>query len=215
MAFLADVHGNLVALDAVLEELQRRTVTAIYVAGDLLLGGDAPAEVYKRLRQVDAHCVRGLSDNALVEVAPESLAPEDDQQRALAEQFLNTRTAIGELALKYLERLPEKLRIPMIDGSEILMVHGSPADPSVEISHDFDDDEVLALIDGDPAEIIVCGATHVPCSRTLEEFRLVNVGSVGQAPEGNVAHYTIVTPRMDGTLIEQNWVAYGPRSATT
>lgn len=208
MAFLSDVHGNAVALEAVLDELQRRSVDTIFVAGDLLLGGEQPAAVYKRLQQVDARCVRGLSDSALVEVAPDSLAPEDAAQRGMAERFRSTRTAIGELALKYLEKLPDKLRIPMIDGSEILMVHGSPADPSVEISHDLDDESVLALIDGDPADVIVCGATHVPFSRTLDHVQVVNVGSVGQAAEGGLAHYTIVTPRMDGMLIEQTWVAY-------
>ena len=48
----------------------------------------------------------------------------------------------------FLEKLPERRRIPMIDGSEILMVHGSPADPTVEITHDMEDDEILALLLG-------------------------------------------------------------------
>jgi len=209
MAFLSDVHGNLLALDAVLDELQRRMVDSIYVAGDLLLGGDAPAEVYKRLQQVDARCVRGVSDSALVEIGPDSLEPLDKAQTEMARRFRSTRSAVGELALKYLERLPEKLRIPMIDGTEILMVHGSPSDPTTEISHDLEEDEILALIDGDPADIIVCGASHVPFSRLIDDVRVVNVGSVGQAPEGGLAHYTIITPRMDGTLIEQTWVSYG------
>lgn len=209
MAFLSDVHGNLRALDAVLDELSRQGVKDIYVAGDLLLGGTEPVEVFKRLSQIGAKCVRGLSDNALIEVRADSLRPMDDAQREMADRFAQTKSAIGELALKFLEKLPEKRRIPMVDGSEILVVHGSPADPSIEISHDLEDEEILALVADDPADIVVCGASHVPFQRDLDGVRVINVGSVGAAPEGNVAHYTIVTPRADGTtLIEQTYVEY-------
>ena len=112
------------------------------------------------------------------------------------------------MALKFLEKLPATLRIPVLDGTEIVMVHGSPADHATEISHDMGDEEILSLIDGDPADIVICGGSHVPFQRVFEEVRVVNVGSVGQAPEGAVAHYTVITPRMEGTLIEQTWVAY-------
>lgn len=209
MAFMSDVHGNLAALDAVLEELERRGVREIYVAGDLLLGGDRPVEVFKRLSQVGAKCVRGMSDDALVRVRPEALRPGSDRERAMAERFRETRTAIGELALKFLEKLPEQRRIPMVDGSEILVVHGSPADRSLELTHDLSDEEMMALLAGDPADIVVCGASHVPFQRELDGVRVVNVGSVGAAPEGAVAHYTVITPRIDGsTLIEQSFVEY-------
>ncbi len=206
MAFLADIHGNLEALDAVLDELERRSVTSIYACGDLLLGGTAPAAVFKRLRQVGARCVRGLSDNALVEVSPDRLSPENEQQSEMARRFLETRRELGEVALKFLQQLPEKLRIPMMDGSEILMVHGSPLDPTTEITHDLTDEQIVRLLADDPADIVVCGASHLPFQRDLDEVRVVNVGSVGQAPERDVAHYTVITPRMDGMLIEQSWV---------
>ena len=209
LAFLSDVHGNLEALEAVLEDLDRRVVRDVYVAGDLLLGGDEPVEVFKRLQQVDAKCVRGLSDTALVRVTPDSLTPADPEERRRVDAFRCTREAIGELALKYLERLPERLRIPMIDGGEILVVHGSPADPTTEMTIDMTDEELVALVADDPADIIVCGGSHVPFQRDLGGVvRVVNVGSVGASPEGRVAHFTVLTPRMDSTLIEQTWVEY-------
>lgn len=206
MAFMSDIHGNLTALDAVLDELRRRVIDRIYVAGDLFLGGPDPVGVYKRLMQIDAICSRGLSDAALVKVDPDSLEPSDGEQAEMAERFRETRRALGELALKFVERLPDRRRIPLVDGSEVLMVHGSPADPTVEMSADLEDDELITLCADDPADIVVCGASHVPFQRALPEQRVVNVGSVGQAPEGTVAHFTVLTPRMDGTLIEQTWV---------
>ncbi len=208
IAFLSDVHGNLTALEVVLAELKRLDVKRVYVAGDLLLGGDEPLEVWQRLQAAGAICTRGPSDSALGSVDPGSLVPIDEEQRRQARLFSDTRGAIGDLVAERLRRLPEQQRIPLIDGREVLMVHGSPADSSREISHDLSDDEVLALLDDDPADIIVCGSTHVPFQRAVAEYHIVNVGSVGAAPEGQVAHYTVVTPRMSSADILQDWVSY-------
>ncbi len=208
IAFLSDVHGNLKALEVVLVELERLGVKRIYVAGDLLLGGDEPLEVWHRLQALGATCTRGPSDMALGSVDPTSLVPIDAVQRKQARLFADTRAAIGDLVAERLRRLPEHQRIPLIDGREVLMVHGSPADPSRELGHDLSDDEILALLDDDPADIIVCGATHVPFQRAVAEYHIVNVGSVGAAPEGQVAHYTVVTPRMSSADILQDWVSY-------
>lgn len=208
IAFLSDVHGNLAALNVVLAELERLGVKRLYVAGDLLLGGEEPLQVWQRLQALGATCTCGPSDLALASVDPQSLVPIDDEQRRRARAFSDTRAAIGDLVAERLRRLPEQHRIPLIDGREVLMVHGSPADPSREISHDLEDEEILALLDDDPADIIICGATHVPFQRAVEEYHVVNVGSVGEAPEGQVAHYTVLTPNMSGADVLQDWVSY-------
>jgi predicted phosphodiesterase len=202
------VHGNLTALDVVLTELERLGVKRIYVAGDLLLGGDEPLEVWHRLQEVGAICTRGPSDMALGSVDPSSLVPIDGEQRKQARLFGDTRAAIGDLVAERLRRLPEQQRIPLIDGREVLMVHGSPADSHREIGHDLTDDEILALLDDDPADIIICGSTHVPFQRAVAEYHVVNVGSVGAAPEGQIAHYTVLTPTMSSAEILQDWISY-------
>lgn len=208
IGLLADLHGNLPALEAVLDELKRRDVTRIFVAGDLLLGGEQPVEVFKRLNQVGAECVRGASDAALATLSETKIGAAMARDPEKAERFKKTRAALGELVIKYLGRLPDSLRIPLSDGREIVLVHGSPADPLTEITHDMSDDEILALIADDPADIIACGGSHVPFQRDVDELRVLGLGSVGASPEGGVAHFAIVTPRMEGTIIEQAWVRY-------
>lgn len=208
IAFLSDLHGNLTALNVVLAELERLDVKRIYAAGDLLLGGDEPLEVWQRLQALGATCTRGPSDTALASVDPQSLVPIDDEQRRQARAFADARAAVGDLVAERLRRLPEQHRIPLIDGREILMVHGSPADSGSELSHDLSDEEILRLLDDDPADIIVCGSTHVPFQRAVDEYHIVNVGSVGAAPEGQIAHYTVITPKMSGADILQDWVSY-------
>ncbi len=208
MAFLSDIHGNLEALDAVLEELDRRGVRDIFALGDHLLGGDAPLEVWRRLMSRDARCTVGPSDEALATMDPDKLEALTEDAKARLARFVRTRNAVGDLVLQQLRTLPETLRIPMLDGRELVMSHGSPANHHVEMSHDMTEAEVLALVDGNPADLFLCGGTHVPFDRTIDDVRIVNVGSVGEAPEGRVAHYTIVTPALEGAQVEQAWVDY-------
>jgi predicted phosphodiesterase len=208
MGLISDVHGRLDALEAVLEELERRGVKRTYVAGDLLTGGPEPLKVWRRLTEIKAQCVRGISDSALCSVDASKLVPMNDQERQKLEAFLWTRRSVGELVLESLRRLPLTLRVPLIDGSEVVIVHGSPNDPFQEISQDMDDDEVLSLVSDDPADVVVCGGSHVPFQRALDGVHVVNVGSVGAAPEGRVAHYSILTPTPGARTVEQNWVEY-------
>jgi predicted phosphodiesterase len=192
----------------VLEELDRRRAREILVAGDLLLGGDEPLAVWRKLQSVGAMCVCGPSDVALARVDAGALRPSDDEQREKVQAFMKTRTNLGELVLKQLAQLPRQIRIPMIDGSELLLVHGSPKDAFETIGHELDDDEMLAMLEDDPADVVVCGGTHVPFARRLDTVQVINVGSVGASPEGRVAHYTIVHPSSSGSTFDQGFVEY-------
>lgn len=208
LAFLSDIHGNLEALEAVLAELARRAITDVYVAGDLLLGGADPLGVWRRLTGIGAKCTRGTSDTALATVDPRGLKAADAEAEAKLAAFIQTREALGDLILAHLRRMPTTIRMPMMDGGELMMVHGSPRDATLEMSHDLSDEEMLALIDGDPADIVICGSSHTAFERDVEGVRVINVGSVGASPEGRMAHFAVVTPRVDGTLIERAWVEY-------
>ena len=208
IAVLSDIHGQLTALDAVVDAVRHRGVSRIYVAGDLLTDGPEPLGVWRRLQELDAKCTRGLSDSALCTIDPSSLKPSTDEEREKAEAFLQTRNAVGELVLAALRKLPLSLRLPMLDGSEMVMAHGTPSDPYTELTQEMDDEELARLVDDDPADIVAVGASHVPFQRVLEEVHVINVGSVGAAPEGNVSHFTVITPAYGGATIEQDWLEY-------
>ena len=87
IAILADVHGNLAALDAVLAELAKREVERIVVAGDLLFGGDDPLGVWRRLGEKKEQLVRGLSDTALATLDPDKLVAKTDAEKLKRERF--------------------------------------------------------------------------------------------------------------------------------
>jgi predicted phosphodiesterase len=196
---LADVHGNLDALRAVLATAERRSFHKLLVAGDIVFPGPEPLETWRRLTAAGAVMVQGLTDRAIATLDPDELSPRSDHERERLDRMRETREALGELILQRIRRLPTHARLPLEDGGELLLVHGSPADPGEALSHDMSDEEVNALLGDDGADVVVCGASHVPFDRTVSGVRIVNVGSVGEAPcaGSRIAHATWIesTPR--------------------
>src|ERR1700722_10026003 len=72
------------------------------------------------------------------------------------------------------------------------------------LTHDMSDDEINVLLGDDPADVVVCGASHVPFDRMVGGVRVVNVGSVGEAPGAGlrVAHATWIESTPRGVHVE-------------
>ena len=86
--------------------------------------------------------------------------------------------------MRQLAALPTVVRLELPDGGELAMMHGSPGDPLETISHDLDDEEISAMIADDPADVFICGGSHVPFTRKIGDIWVVGVGSVGEALSG-------------------------------
>ena len=61
---------------------------------------------------------------------------------------------------------------------------------------------MLAMLGDEPGDIIVCGGSHVPFDRTVADVRIVNCGSVGEAPAGDHASAVIITTSQLGISVE-------------
>jgi predicted phosphodiesterase len=203
---LSDIHGDLDALRAVLAMAERRSFHKLLVAGDIVFPGPEPLETWRRLTSAGAVMVQGLGDIAISTLDPDALRPTSDAERARLERMRATREALGDLILERIRRLPTRARVPLEDGTELLLVHGSPSDPGEALSHDMTDEEINALIGDDPADVVVCGASHVPFDRLVGGVRVVNVGSVGEAPTSDgarIAHATWIESTPRGVAVEQ------------
>lgn len=200
---LSDIHGDEVALAAVLATAERRGYGRLLVAGDLCFPGPAPLETWRRLVAANAVCVQGVGDRALATLDPDSLRASSPHEKARLDRLRATRAELGELILARLAKLPTTARIPLENGGELVLVHGSPRDPSEPMGHELSDEELGALMGDDPADVVVCGASHVPFDRTVGETRIVNVGSVGEAPGGTHAHATFIETSTRGIEVEQ------------
>jgi predicted phosphodiesterase len=196
---VSDIHGQIDALRAVLATAERRSFQKLLVAGDIVFPGPEPLETWRRLTSANAIMVQGLTDRAVATLDPGALHARSEHERERLDRMRGTREALGDLILQRIRRLPTHTRLPLEDGGELLLVHGSPADPGEALTHDMSDDEINALLGDDPADLVVCGASHVPFDRMVGGVRIINVGSVGEAPGAGsrIAHATWIesTPR--------------------
>ena len=208
---ISDIHGHVRALSAVLAMAEQKAFYKLLVAGDIVFPGPEPLETWRRLASAGAIMVQGVSDKALATLDPSDLHATNDHERRRLDRMRAVRTELGDLILERLKRLPTHVRIPLEDGKELLLVHGSPSDPTVELSDDLTDEEMNALLGDDPADVVVCGMSHLPFEREIGDVRIINVGSVGEAPVGGgeaVAHATWIESSPMGISVKQVRVPY-------
>jgi putative phosphoesterase len=194
IAAICDIHGNLPALEAVLEEIRDANVDQIVVAGDVL-PGPMPRESIARLLDLDVpvQFIRGNGDRVVIaqmagqEVTevPEpfrdiirwnaqQLRPEDQQQ--IASWPLTRRVAVPGLG-------------------DILFCHATPRNDTEIFTRLTADDRLVPIFDAATAAVVVCGHTHMQFDRMIGKTRVVNAGSVGmpfQQPGG--AYWLLLGP---------------------
>lgn len=203
MRFLcvSDIHGHADLLRALMREADAYGWDKLVACGDLCFPGPEPLAVWKILVEHRALCVQGLGDRALAQVDPSKLAAASPGERARIDRLKAVHAELGELIIARLGKLPPSATLPLESGHNMLIVHGSPADPSEPLSFDMTDDEIIALLGDEPGDIIVCGGSHVPFEREVADVRIVNVGSVGEAPGGGVAHGAIIVSSQTGYAV--------------
>jgi predicted phosphodiesterase len=207
---LSDLHGNAEALHAVLATAERRGFHRLVVAGDLCYPGPAPLATWRLLVAANATMVRGMSDRALASLDLGTVRVTNEQQQNRVDLLRSTRTDLGDIIVARLGKLPDIQRIPLPNGDEMVVVHGSPADPTEPFTHDMSDEEISALLGDDPADVVICGGSHVPFERWVSGVHIINVGSVGEAPGGKHADATFVEITPTGLAVEQIVVPIGP-----
>jgi predicted phosphodiesterase len=210
---LSDVHGQLDALRAVLAAAERHSFHKLLVAGDLVFPGPEPLETWRRLQTSQAVMVQGVSDRALAQLDITDIVTKTDHEKLMLARMQGVRTELGDIILERIRRLPKEVRLPLENGGELLLVHGSPADPFEAMSFDMEDDELYSLLGDSPADIVVCGMSHTPFDRMVGDVRIINVGSVGDAPDGRkagmppkFAHATWIETSASGITVEQTVV---------
>lgn len=174
IAVVSDIHGNLDALEVVVNDIERRHVDAVFNLGDHLSGPLFPKATLAFLKRQTWVQIRGNHDRQLTEQNPE--------QHGLSDQY-----AFGQLddsELEWLRALPASA---VIDG-HFFLFHGTPANDTMYLLETVEHgrarlatlSEIGQRLDGLASPIMLCGHTHIP--RVVEAARnilIVNPGSVG------------------------------------
>lgn len=198
---ISDVRGDVAALAVALAAGDRYGCEQTLVAGEHCFPGPAPLASLQTLLRAKATLVRGLSDLAVATVDPRALSPASPRERERVDALARAQAELGELMCARLAKLPETARLELVTADELLLVHGSPADPATTLSPEMSDDELLAALGDDPCDVVVCGGAHVPFDRHVGGVRVINVGSVGDAPGGH-AQASVVLVTSKGIEVE-------------
>ena len=178
MAILADIHGNLPALEAVLGDLQQQAPDIVYLAGDQVNRCPWNREVMALISDMAWPAITGNHDLVIGRInTPENRPPftERDhfptlwwtQEQLTAEQLITIR------------QWPLELRLAFDGLPPIRLFHGIPSNPFIGILPEDPDAQISEQLQGIIEPIIICGHTHRPLARTVAGWTIYNGGSVG------------------------------------
>jgi putative phosphoesterase len=206
VAFISDVHSNLEALEAVLDEVGRLKV---FCAGDIVGYGASPNEVVRILRDIGATCVVGNHDRA----ALDGDAGEFNPRAAVAAIW--TSRQLTEESREFLGSLPTHLSA-VVGGKKVYMTHGSPDDPMWEYVRPSTHSDLFDYYLGKvQADVIALGHTHLAFQWRSESGGVVfNPGSVGQPRNGDRrASFAVLSVEGGEVRVEPRLVEYDAERA--
>jgi len=216
---LSDIHGNSVALDAVIADARSEGVDRWWLLGDLVAMGPDPVGTLQRLRSLDPE-VRILGNTERYVLRDElPFPPTDeleltsklvDQMVETAASFAWTKGSLDADAMAWLAESAAEQEVTLADGTPCLAVHASAIrDDGPGVSPDSDDEALLALFPDLDADLVLAGHTHHLTDRMISGTRFVNPGSVSNhVTEVRRADYLVIHDRTAGHELEFRSVAY-------
>ncbi|MFC1997647.1 metallophosphoesterase family protein [Chloroflexota bacterium] len=221
IAILADIHGNDIALKAVLDDVKALgEVDGYWILGDLVAIGHAPVKVLESLQDLpNKQIVRGNTDRYVCTGdRPGPTAEQVFAEPGLMNQILEvegdfcwTQGAVTSAGwLDWLSDLPLEYRTILPDGTRVLCVHASPdKDGGSGIQSKMKQAEIELLLSGCRADLICVGHTHQPFSIQFRAKRIINPGSVSNHVGPDVrASYAILEADENGCEVEFFRVGY-------
>jgi putative phosphoesterase len=194
IAVMGDIHANLPALRAVIDDVAKIGAEALYCVGDVVGRGPHPNEVVEELRRLEIPTVQGNWDEAVGmdrEQTGAAFATTDAEHEGNASMRWTAETMTDENRA-WLRQLPQTLRLT-IAGRSVYLFHGSPLKAN-EYLWASRPSRVLARIASDEADdLFAFGHTHEAFHRVVGQAHFVACGSVGCGTEGDArARYAVV-----------------------
>lgn len=221
LALLSDIHGNAIALDAVLADIAALGgVDEYWVLGDLVAVGPQPVAVLERLQTLPN--VRYTCGNTDVYIATGERPPPTSADvmadvnhlfsfEEVARTMAWTQGALAATGwLPFLDTLPLEQRLTLPDGTRLLGVHASPGQASGPgLRPDYPQTEIAERIASCDADLLCVGHTHWPMNVRIGATHVVNLGSISNPQTPDLcAWYALLDAAPAGYRLQQRQVAY-------
>ncbi|MFS0764122.1 MULTISPECIES: metallophosphoesterase family protein [Peribacillus] len=183
LAFISDIHGNAIALETVLNNINKQNVDKIIVLGDLCFRGPEPKRSLDLVRSLKTSVIKGNADEWVVRGINEGEVPQ--QVLEIMNTEVNwTNSKLTSEDKEYLKNLPLKLNLEY-ENIKIHAFHATP-DDLFEVVLPSESDETIneKLIKNNSADIFIYAHIHKPYIRYIEGKCIINIGSVGLPFDG-------------------------------
>ncbi|MCF0051814.1 metallophosphatase family protein [Dyadobacter sp. LJ53] len=199
IALLSDIHANLPAFEAVLEDLEKQQPDAVYCLGDLVGYNVWPNQVIGLVRKHGIATIAGNHDLKVSKILPSVGECSKEENSDYAYKL------IGNEERDFLLTLPRHLRLEFQLNDQplhMLLVHGSPRSINEYLLQELPEQYMLELVKEFKADILCFGHSHKPYHRVINSgengidhfHHLVNTGSVGKPKDGDArACYVLIT----------------------
>lgn len=183
IAFISDIHGNAVALDAVLTDIQKKEIDQIFVLGDICYRGPEPKRSIDLVKSLNTKVIKGNADEWVVRGVLEGEVP----QKALEIMNKERQWTVEQLEpadIDYLESLPTQLQVT-VEGIDIIGFHATPDNLFDVVLPSAEDEKIESnLMKPADAHIYVYAHIHKPYIRYINGKVIMNIGSVGLPFDG-------------------------------
>ncbi len=184
IGIISDIHGNLEALNTVMEDIEKEGCQKIFCLGDIAMAGPEPSETIRKIHDLmskkDFHIIQGNTDKMLSVFSSDTHKEIEATNKIMGNAYLADSKLLNEEEKRFLKELKPQEEITL-SGIKILLVHGSPRRNNENIYPNMPIEEIEEIIKGTDADVIYCGHTHIPCGyQTNTEQTVVNAGSVGR-----------------------------------
>ena len=193
LAIISDIHGNHVALRAVMDDIDSNGIKPedIICAGDVALMGVQGPRCLKMLQQDEIPTVKGNTDRWIADYENLLAEGEFEAGSSLARAVEWTRQQLGEEAVAYLGDLPPQVVVQSENGAvNLQIVHGTPRSDEEGLVDGDNDQRLLTLAGGSTAYAIIGAHTHRSFVRMVGGILIANSGSVGRSYEGRAGRAT-------------------------
>lgn len=217
IAVISDIHGNMLALNKVLEDIKTNECDKIFCLGDLALAGPEPEKTVSFVKsQNDWVIIQGNTDKMIAECTPELIDATKKAFRPMGFSLESDVEILCDENKAYLKNLPPQQSLE-VEGLKILLVHGSPRRNNENIYPELPMNEIEQIIDGVKEDLILCGHTHIPAGyQTDSKKTIVNVGSVGRPLTADAKPCYLILSVIDGKFsVQHKFIDYDRETAAT
>ena len=207
VAALCDIHGNLPALEAVLDEVRRSHVDRVVIGGDLL-PGPMPRESLAALAALDVP-IDFIHGNGELGVLAQVGAPDprtvtywgttsgEPLPEPVQEIVRWTARQLRADDEQFVAGWPKTLRVRIPPLGDVLFCHGTPRSETEAFTRLTREGPLIPVFDGLGVDLVVCGHTHMQFDRMIGHVRVVNAGSVGMPFGDPGADWLLLGPDVD------------------